>query len=189
MRLFFASFLSADNGSAYEKLVAETAAETRGAIRPVPTASHHLTLAFLGEVADADVGTCKDILGEAGSLRAIPISLGPPRVLYARRTPRLVCVGLDRGAEAIAGLQTLLRDGLAERLPGLDVRPQPPHVTLARFRKSVDRPAARAVELALASRGRSMTATADSVARVHLVRSRLRPAGPVYERIAEWVLD
>ncbi len=188
MRLFYASFLSPENVSAYESLVADVATEVPNAIRPVPAGTQHLTLAFLGEIAGEDLRTCEETLAVTVELAAIPIVLGPPTILFARRTPRLVCVGVDEGRNRIADLQEVLRRALVESLPELDLRPKPPHVTLARFRKNTDRTTARRVEEALSRREAPSPARTDFLSRVHLVRSRLTPRGPLYERLAEAVL-
>ena len=56
MRLFYASFLSSENMQAYESLVAGVVADVPNGLRSIPERTHHLTLAFVGEVADGDVG-------------------------------------------------------------------------------------------------------------------------------------
>jgi 2'-5' RNA ligase len=155
MRLFFASFLSAENIDAFQSLISELVAGASGALRSVPPATQHLTLAFLGEIAEQDVSECLNALTVVEDLRAIPFSLDPPRILFARKSPRLLKADISKGSERVAELQESLRAALLNRLPRLDIRPKPPHVTL------------------------------DLLNSVQLVKSKLTPEGPIYETVAE----
>jgi len=190
MRLFYASFLGVKNIKAYESLVRDIAAESRNVVRSVPSGSHHLTLGFLGEVADVDLRHCLDTLEAASSFRVIPFSLAPPQVLSGRGTPRLIKADLLEGRERVTMLKERLRRELLERLPDLDVRLKPPHVTIARFNKRADRGAARKVTELLRQREEELSRPrADELTSVQLVKSTLTPKGPVYEVVGESLLD
>lgn len=171
--------------STYESLVDHLRAQVPGALRPIPARTHHLTLAFLGEIAEGDVDKCLAVLESAESTSAASFSLGPPRILYGRGQPRLICADLVEGAEQVSELQTVLCRELLRVFPSLSVRPKPPHVTLARFGKRANRQQARGVEEALSRQqepGRSLT---DRLLSVQLVKSSLTPAGPIYESLGE----
>jgi 2'-5' RNA ligase len=185
MRLFYAAFLDASIVNAYESLVADLAADVPNSLRSVPAGSHHLTLAFLGEVAESDVAGCLDILAFARSIPAFRFSLGPPRILSSRGSPRLICVDLVEGREQVSMLQKDLNAKIAEVLPDCAARGQPPHVTLARFKKHAKRETARRVADALSRREADLRPASDRFGSVHLVRSTLTPAGPIYESLGE----
>jgi 2'-5' RNA ligase len=185
MRLFYASFLAPENISAYESLVDRLRAEVPQALRPIPARTHHLTLAFLGEVADGDVDSCLEILGASTSFSVSDFSLGPPRILYGRGQPRLICTDLVEGAEHVAALQELLRIELLQILPSSAVRPKPPHITLARFNRKAKRRSARKVEEALARQQDPQQTRTDRLVSVHLVKSSLTPTGPTYVSLRE----
>jgi 2'-5' RNA ligase len=185
MRLFYAAFLGLESIDAYDALVAELVARASGALRSVPRGTQHLTLGFLGEVADTEVRACTAALDAVERLRAIPFVLEPPGILFARRTPRLIKADVSKGSRPIVELQRLLLAELARGVPRLDIRPKPPHVTLARFKKTANHEAARTVERLLSRPGPASSRRHDRLDRVRLVRSRLTPDGPIYETVAE----
>jgi 2'-5' RNA ligase len=185
MRLFLASFLSLENTAAYESLVADVIADVPDTIRPVPSRTQHLTIVFLGDVADADLSTCLQILECVREIDAFSFALSPPRILFSRRSPRLICADLASESESVAMLQMHLYRELSDRLQASLTRPKPPHVTLARFRKHANREAARRVIESLSKKDDPTTVRTDRLAKVQLVKSTLTPKGPVYESIGE----
>jgi 2'-5' RNA ligase len=188
MRLFYASFLSNENIATYQSLIDELVAQSAGTLRSVPPGTQHLTLGFLGEIPQQDVPECRAAMTVAESLSAIPISLDPPMVLTARRSPRLIKADVSQGAERVSELQQLLRAELLRRLPRLDIQPKPPHVTLARFKKNASRDAGRRVAELLSRNEVASRTLTDLLDRVQLVQSTLTPQGPVYETIEESLL-
>ena len=188
MRLFYASFLNPENISTYQSLVTELIAGAPGALRSVPPGTQHLTLGFLGEIADQDVPECLGAMTVAESVEAIPIELDSPRILSARKSPRLLKADVAKGSERVSELQELLRAELSKRLPRLDIRPKPPHVTLARFRKNASRDAARRVADLLSRLEDPSRTMTDLLDRIQLVKSTLTPEGPVYETVKESLL-
>lgn len=188
MRLFYASFLDRENMSAYESLVAELRAEVTRALRPIPTHTHHLTLAFLGETDDDDVDKCLAVLDSLKSIPAASFSLGRPRILFGRGRPRLICADVEEGGEHVVRLQQDLCDEILRALPSLDLRPKPPHVTLARFSRRAQRRDGRRVEEALAERELAQPARTDRVVSVKLVNSELTSEGPIYKALGQAVL-
>jgi 2'-5' RNA ligase len=185
MRLFYASFLAPENMSAYESLVERLRTEVPRVLRPIPARSHHLTLAFLGDVADDDVDQCLAVLDTVTGSPASSFTLGQPRILYGRGRPRLISADLGEGGEHVSRLQQLLCDEILQALPSLDLRPKPAHVTLARFGKRTNRQTARRVEEALARQEDPKPTRTDRLVAVQLVKSSLTPTGPIYESLGE----
>jgi 2'-5' RNA ligase len=183
MRLFLASFLAPDNQQAYEALVGDLRAEVPDTLRPVPDGTQHLTMVFLGDVVDRDVPSCLDVLRGSAGFDPIPFTLGKPRILFSRRSPRLICVDLESGAQEVCALQRQLHQELTARLGTTITPPRPPHVTLARFRKRTAGGAARRVSDSMRRRAEASSMREDRLTQVHLVKSELTPAGPVYESI------
>ena len=93
MRLFLASFLSPEIAETYQSLIAEMASDVPGTIRSVPSGTLHLTIVFLGNVAEANLSTCFRALDHVKEFGSFDFTLGPPRILYSHRSPRLLCVG------------------------------------------------------------------------------------------------
>ena len=96
---------------------------------------------------------------------------------------------LSKGNVRVAELQELMRTELLKRLPQLDIRPKPPHVTLARFKKNASRDASRKVANLLSQREDPPRAMTDFLDRVHLVKSTLTPESPIYETVKESLLS
>lgn len=183
MRLFYATFLSQENRAAYQAIVDRVMNDVPGALRPIPPESHHLTLAFLGEIAEADVENCRDDFSALGKLETFSFSLEPPRILMGRGRPRLICVDVGVGGEQVSEVQSTLVEHLSRSLPSLEVRPKPPHVTLARFKKKARRSQAAKIEEAIARHYDTSRAWQDRFAAIHLVKSSLTAAGPIYETL------
>jgi 2'-5' RNA ligase len=185
MRLFYASFLSEKNRAACESLVARVSSDVPRSLRPVPRGSHHLTHAFLGEVAEGEVEGLVALLEELREIPAFAFRLAAPTILMGRGSPRLVKVDLQEGGEQVVRLQERLRAGLLERDPSLAGRPKPPHVTIARFPRGARRGLARRVEESMARQREALRFEDDRLSRVDLVKSTLAPSGPVYESVGE----
>ena len=176
MRLFLASWLGADNQAFYGALASQLA--PRPEVRGVPTGSVHLTYAF---VPHADEARCDAIAGVVSTVaaahRAFPLVLGPARVLWHRRTPRLIELPVVKGAGAFARLAEALAQGMRREIPDLEFSPSTsPHATIARFGRRATRADALSLEQLIDTGERS-----ESVGEVAIVASRLTPAGPVYD--------
>lgn len=185
MRLFYASYLSAANMRAYQSLVDSLIGDVPGVIRSIPPKSHHLTLAFLGEVAESDLDNCLSALASVERMKAFPMLLGQPSILKGRGRPRLIHTSVTDGRERVSGVQATLIAHLSKSLPSVDLRLKPPHVTLARFNKSARAQQARQVDISLASHLDRSDPFEDRLTSVHLVESALKPTGPIYKTVRE----
>ena len=185
MRLFYAAYLSSENMRGYQVLVDRLIEEVPGVLRTIPHQTHHLTLAFLGEIAESDVQKCAAVLEVLEEYEAFGYSLGPPGLLMGRGRPRLIHVSVTSGGEQIHRAQTALISRLSEQLPSIDTRSKPPHITLARFKKNADKSQARRVDLALSRLLDSSQPVQDRFSSVQLVKSTLTPSGPIYEVVRE----
>jgi 2'-5' RNA ligase len=145
--------------------------------RPVPEASLHVTLAFMGprdpaavEPAAAAVLRAAEAMGAAPRLALSGALLLPPR------RARVLCAALEDLDGRLAVLQARVSEGLeAAGLYTPETRPFRAHVTVARLR-----PRARAPRsIAVAPEPLGFTATAAT-----LFASRLHPHGARYEALA-----
>jgi 2'-5' RNA ligase len=192
MRLFVAAYPTAEAYDDLERRLADlhvALAASRGVnTRLARRETWHVTLAFLGEVAEArgpDVAVA--IERAAGAWRAA--GSGPPQLRLAgggrfgRGRFTLLWVGVDGDQEALVRLSRQMRRELKrDRLP-YDDRPFKPHLTIARPGDRLDRAAVDADRAVLAGyRG-----PAWPVQAVELVRSHLGPK-PWYEHLASWPL-
>jgi RNA 2',3'-cyclic 3'-phosphodiesterase len=138
----------------------------------------HVTLRFLGQMADEDVDGLR--AGLAGLARqAVPLA--------AEAGPRPRALGSGVWVLPVSGLESLAGDVLtATRAIGGEPSPRPfrGHITLARTRER-DRARARASLSGLDGPAIRQSWTVDEIS---LVRSELHPAGARYEAIGRWPL-
>jgi 2'-5' RNA ligase len=153
------------------------------ALRPVPAANLHVTLAFLGFRPEGEIGRVATAVEESVGPAPLVELLGPEG-RPARGRPRVFALPvLSPGTET---LQATLRERLvAERLYEREKRPFWPHLTLARVRPEgrgsrhpmrVERPP------------KELPATLSEPfygVRMTLYRSQLQPSGARYVPLAQ----
>jgi len=184
MRLFIAIDLD-------ETARAAIAAEQRGIVSSLRSSSlkivrpeqMHLTLVFLGEVAEPKAKELVEIVAQPIQQAPFDLAFGGVGVFPPRGAPRVLWLGAaDGGREAAVVQQELARRAASLDIP-LEGRPFHAHLTLGRWRES------RTID-----RERAMAGAADHVvARVHvdhatLYHSRLSSAGPTYTPLARATL-
>ena len=187
LRAFIAIQLSADLKRQIRELQAEWKRQTPElvALSWVHPEGIHLTLRFLGDMADEQVEAITGVLRQAAApVRAFRLDV---RGLGGFPTParaRVLWLGLTGAAEAISALQHL-QATIEHGVVGLgfagEERAFTPHLTLARIR---DRGAGGPVaKLVMKEQDRTVGELhAGSVA---LIKSELRPNGAVYTSLVE----
>ena len=184
LRLFVALDLDDDARvmiAAWQHRVTQALAADRS-IRMVDPARMHVTMAFLGEIAEGDVPAIVDALSVSIETRPFAVEFQGLGVFPPRGAPRVLWLGVGRGENEIVQLQREVVARLERLSVTLEPRPFHPHLTMARWRTS--RPAARE---------RVLSAGARAVARVNvghvtLYQSRLSPAGAAYAALARATL-
>lgn len=133
----------------------------------------HLTLAFLGEVAEERVAAAERALGEgAAAAPALDLTAGGIGGFPDERRARVLWAGVGGDLEALHDLQGRLAGCLRDEGFELDPKPYRPHVTLARSREP------RALPAGL---DRSRQYGAWRADELLLMESRPGPDGPRYE--------
>ncbi len=155
----------------------------------VAPASMHLTLCFLGDIDPAKLESIRQVMETAcHEFKPFLLSLEGTGAFPGTARPRIVWAGLKGDLARLTGLQKGLRHGLAALGFEPEQRPFSPHLTLARVREGASASQAAGLATALAGmnpgRGRSF-----QVNEIHLVRSRLTPAGALYSTLAACSLD
>ena len=137
--------------------------------RFVEEGNHHLTLAFLGEIDDAEVRRAMDALDDAcagvGPIELVADGLGT----FGRGRATTLWLGV-RPDDELSLLALRLRTGLAARGLAYDEKPFLPHVTLA-----------RRVRVPRCELGNLAFPLPDEARRVTLFRSILSPEGASYK--------
>jgi len=140
----------------------------------------HLTLKFLGDVEEKQVGAIKRFLSgvqfKAFTLRAGGAGSFPPG-----RTPRVLWVGVKQGREACKGLAKAVEKALVPLGFAKERRGFSPHLTLARVRQAASDPWEEILKHISA-----VSWPAFTVDRFTLHQSVLRPQGPTYTALAEF---
>ena len=173
-RLFFALW---PDEAARRALSAATAkAVRRCGGRPVPAANLHVTLVFLGSVAQRRIAELQDIAREraASFAQAEPLSLTFGRLTHWSRSQILCNRATEESATARA-LAESLKDAVAAAGFTPDLKPFHAHVTVARK-------VLRAAELP------AVTPVVWRFADFALVDSHTAPAGPIYSVIESYPL-
>jgi 2'-5' RNA ligase len=144
----------------------------------------HVTLAFLGEIAEARVSGIVDAISPDLAVAPFTAVFDRLGVFPARSGPRVLWLGIGEGAGRIVELQ----QQVVYRLERVGIvpegRPFQPHLTLGRWRNARPRDGRRALEAA----GLPDVVARLPVERVTLRESRLSSAGPTYTTLARATL-
>ena len=135
----------------------------------------HLTLAFLGYVANERLETVVESMRQPLDAESFSLEFGGLGVFPPRGDPRVLWIGVKDGAEEVVALQRLVADRLARLELTLEERAFHPHLTLARWRSGGRSDRERVREQETAQR-----LVRIDVSDVTLMESRLSPAGSTY---------
>lgn len=104
-------------------------------VRWVDPSGIHITLAFLGELTDGELGGVKHAV-QAVAQRVAPFSYSLSRlgIFGPAHQPRVIWMGIEEPAGALQRLQHNLVQELSRRSFPVDKRPFSPHFTLARIK-------------------------------------------------------
>ena len=155
----------------------------RTAPKWVPPERLHLTLVFLGEIAEGLLPALTEAFGaelSAEPFTAVVRGLG---VFPRHGAPRALWIGLADGADEVADIQRQMADRMVRVGVPLEDRPYQPHLTLARWRTS--RPSAAGRVLAADDHREVARVAVDHIV---LYRSQLFAAGPTYTPLARVTL-
>jgi RNA 2',3'-cyclic 3'-phosphodiesterase len=184
MRVFIAIELSGE----IREALAQTQSHLKysGAdVKWVEKENIHLTLKFLGEITEEKAKNIKDILDETAKLtKSFEISIKDigafPKIDY----PRVIWVGLDRGADE----SRALAENIDERLSRIgfqkEIRPFAAHLTIGRVRSPKNKEA-------LKEKIESYQLSAFScqlIQSIAMFQSKLSPKGPTYTKLHESIL-
>ncbi len=180
MRLFVAVRLASELQQAVGAFIAQNAAKTKG-VKWVDASQAHFTLFFLGEqparlVAELDPLLQKAAAGQGSFL----LSLGPGGVFPSWKAPRVLWLGVEKGAEELKSLAARVTAACVEKGAPPPDRAFTPHLTLGRVKKP---PVAIDRETLVRGVAGEMTVTAFT-----LFASELRPQGPLYQELATYQL-
>ena len=184
MRAFVAVGLPEHARNALAALQQELAA-SRADVKWVEPANLHLTLKFLDEITDDQRIEIEQLLRRVAARQApVTMRLGSVGAFPSMTAPRVVWVGCEEGADALARIVgDIEREGAALKLHR-EERPFAAHLTIGRVRSPRGRR-----ELAQAMQQTMWTPPPSwSMATLTLYRSALSSSGPTYSALAEMPL-
>lgn len=154
-------------------------------VRWISPEQSHVTLKFLGEVADRDVSAAIDAVTEAAStVEPFTLELGGCGCFPSAGPVRAVWVGAANASGAMAACVERIECALEPLGFPLERRPFSPHVTIGRIR--YDRTDGR-LRSTVASR--TFGPTSQLVASITVMSSELSPTGPLYTPAATIALE
>ncbi len=180
VRAFLAVSLPAEARACAVEAVEQLRRAVPGDVRWVPAENHHLTLKFLGEIAEDRIDA---LVARAGAKLApvapFEVALAGFGAFPSAREARVLWLGVARGSAALAKLARKL--DTAARVAGAERerRPFSAHLTLGRLREPAR------VEIERLTPPTSVTWT---VAEVVLYESRLAPDGARHVPLAHLAL-
>jgi 2'-5' RNA ligase len=146
----------------------------------------HLTLKFIGNINPEDIdmigGAMKDAVDD---FTAIDLVAGGVGVFPGIKRPRVIWVGLGGQIQSLFAMQRVLEDNLASLGFKKEKRPFKGHLTLGRFRQTVNPNTIRRIMREYAN----LSSEEFTVRRIILFKSDLRPTGAVYSRLQQAVLE
>lgn len=185
-RTFIAIELNDDARSALQRRIARLG-RSLPTIRWADPASLHLTLAFLGELDDAQLADATSAACDAASAHAsspFTLSLGELGTFGPRRAPRVIWTSVTGDTSALLALQQRLVDALSARSFPREERPFSPHLTLARLKQPLPPDSLSqldALQRAPIPRAERVTFRVDHIA---VMKSELLRSGALYTRLA-----
>ena len=186
LRLFVAIELPGEVREALGRLQHELQRRGLEKLRWVRPEGIHLTLKFLGETPVEKVPAIEEALaGAVEGFQAHELSLEELGTFGGSR-PRVLWLDLTGDLDAVRELQDRIEKALNALGFEREARRWSPHVTLARVRPETAREVAGAIVPALSAVAPPRAVV--PVREVSLMRSRLRPSGAVYERVAAFGL-
>lgn len=160
-----------------------TPAET---VRWTAPDSIHLTLHFLGDVAPETIPQLTSLMEQAALTNpTFTLALSGLGCFPNTRRPRIIWAGVFGETAPLKQLHLSLGEKLKAVGFTLDARPYSPHLTLGRVKDRIS-------QRQLAQLGQALEQTQSSVGQlaplpvseISLMKSELKPAGPIYTRLA-----
>ena len=179
MRLFVAVELDATVHSAAEAVASQLRERLAGSLsaRWVSTANMHLTVRFIGHLADDRVPAALNVLEPPLAIAPFDLALGDCGVFPSHGPPRVIWIGLQEGLSSLRAMH----DEFNRRLRPLGLEPEDrpfsAHLTLARLK---DPPPGSAALVREAIGRVRVPAARCHVSAATLFESRLSPKGSTY---------
>ena len=156
-------------------------------VRWVKAENIHVTLRFLGDIPVGKIDDINTAIRMAAKQYSpFVLHIGGIGVFPNLRKPRVIWVGVDASPE-LTGLHGNLGKCLDKIGFLSDGRKLNPHLTIGRFKRNVSRQSVKIAEDML-TRNDVPIVGEQMVESIHLIKSELRPEGPIYSTLATVIL-
>jgi len=156
-------------------------------VRWVRMVNIHLTVVFMGNVQEDEIGSIGDVARNVCYGHApFRIQAKGAGVFGSRRNPRVLWVGLEGDMDRMSVFRDDLQKKLAPFGIGEENRPFRPHLTLGRFRKGAK--ADPSLD-DLLLKYQDLYGSECLLSELVLFKSDLRPSGAEYTRLGQWSLS
>jgi len=146
----------------------------------------HLTLKFLGNINPGDIDNIGKAMRDAvDNYAAIDLVIRGVGVFPGIRRPRVIWVGLGGQIQLLFAMQRMLEDNLAALGFEKEKRPFKGHLTLGRFKQTVEPNAIRQIMQEYAN----LASEEFTASRIVLFKSDLKPTGAVYSQLQQADLE
>lgn len=151
-------------------------------VRWVDPRGIHLTLAFLGELDDAQLQAAMLAAENAAKqCQSFSFSLNRLGIFGSPRSPRVIWMGIDEPSGGLNRLHSILNQELAQRGFAIDTRPFSPHLTLARIKIPLRAQEQQRLQQLLASKQQGIISTEQyPVQHIEVIKSELSRNGAHY---------
>jgi len=158
-------------------------------LRWVDPTGIHLTLAFLGELNDAQLSEVQEASAQAArTVSPFTYHLSHLGTFGSQRQPRVICVGIDVLTGQLAKLHRMLNQELPQRGFEIDTRPFSPHLTLARIKTPLTLEEQQRLQNLLANKRLIPSSAIYEVHGISVMKSELLRAGAKYTCLRDYPL-
>lgn len=159
------------------------------AVRWTPLKNIHLTLKFLGDTPDTQVDEIQAAIESAGKdIPALDLTIQGIGVFPNPKRPRIVWLGLEDHSKQLKMLQRNIEQQMELLGFAPEQRSFSPHLTVGRVKKNADWSAVAKLGEAIAQIDAGINIDWPCEA-ISLVKSDLRPTGPIYTSLYHYQLD
>ena len=179
-RTFIALEMNSDLQQHLEQVISQLT-QMLPSIRWVNPRGIHLTLAFLGELDDAQLADAVQAARDAAQhVQAFSYQLTRLGIFGKIHHPRVLWMGIDETSGTLIKLQRILQQQLEQRGFQLDKRFSP-HLTLARAKAPLSPSEQQSLQQLLEGTQQGLTSTAIyPVRHIHVIKSELSRTGVNY---------
>ncbi len=151
----------------------------------------HITLAFLGELTEGELGGVNHAVQAAARHAAsFSYSLSNLGIFGSPRQPRVIWMGIEEPTGALQQLHRSLTDELARRNFPVDRRPFSPHLTLARIKNPLSPDELQKLQRLLEDPQKELRSPApQQVRHIDVMKSELSRSGAQYSILQSYELS